>query len=137
MGGQEWRGRGESGRGDLVGDTSPWIQGAAVTTITFPFGRTIELRHTSTGLPPNEPSGISLNASDLWARLTYPGWDSGWHRVGVTRSIRETREWFDLVETPADLRVAWCETVGGVWPPPRYDETWAKGVDRLTNITRY
>jgi hypothetical protein len=48
--------------------------------------------------------------------------------------MRATREWFDLVETEADLRVAWCETVGGIWPPPRYDDVWRKGVALLNSL---
>lgn len=101
---------------------------------TLPTGHTVTLTHTSTGLPPNDPSGLSLNCSELWARLTRGGWDSGWHRVELTRSMRATREWFDLVETEADLRVAWCETVGGIWPPPRYDDVWRKGVALLNSL---
>ena len=70
----------------------------------------------------------------LHCRLIQPdGWDSGWHPTRRS-SWTAAAEWWDLVETPADIRDAWIGCVGGAWPPPRYDEVYFQGIDWLNGL---
>lgn len=104
-----------------------------MTVLNLPTGHTVTLTYTSTGFPPDDPGGLSINSTYLWVRVTREGWDSGWHRADLN-SRRKAQEWFDLVETKADLREAWAGVVGGVWPPPRYDDVWREGVAWLNTL---
>ena len=113
-------------------------------TLTLPSGWSVELAGTSTGFPPDDSSGMSLNSSALWCRLMNPskvnrttgpkGWDSGWHQCSGS-SLTRARLWWDLVESEADIREAWLGCVGGVWPPPRYDDVWKEGVEWLGSLS--
>lgn len=98
-------------------------------TIPLPDGWTVEIEGTSTGFPPDDPSGLSLNCSACFVRLR-GSWDSGWHEA-TRKSPGWVRDWWLLVESKADIKEAWLGSVGGVWPPPRYDETWKQGVSWL------
>ena len=96
--------------------------------IPLPSGWCMTLCPTSSGHPPGHTGGMATASSELWCRLAGPaGWDSGWHRVQGSRSVVRAREWWDLVERVEDLRDAWLETVGGPWPPPRYDDVYFRG----------
>ena len=66
-------------------------------------------------------------------RVTKPGWDSGWHGAHVG-SVFKLKAWWDLVEVEADIPVAWAETVGGIWPPPRYDDVFEEGAKWLDTL---
>jgi hypothetical protein len=87
-------------------------------TLPLPSGWTVAMCYTFTGLPPDDTSGLSLNAIELWCRLTSPdGVGSGWHRVECSKSLTNSLLWWDLVESEADIPAAWAGCVGGVWPP--------------------
>ncbi len=78
--------------------------------------------------------GQHVNCVTLHCRIVQPdGWDSGWHPTWRSSWVASA-EWWDLVETAADIPDAWAGCVGGAWPPPRYDEVYFEGVEWLNNL---
>jgi hypothetical protein len=111
----------------------------------LPNGWHVAICPTSSGNPPGHVGGMATASSELWCRLRNPGkvnpttgpdgWDSGWHRVELSKSLFTVRAWWDLVESEADIREAWLITVGGAYPPPRYDSIYALGVEWLETLS--
>lgn len=97
---------------------------------TLPWAWTVELASTSTGLPPDYPTGLSLNDCATFCRLVRLGWDSGWHQT-QHGGFQRSKEWWELVESETDIADAWVGCCGGVWPPPRYDAVFFEGVAAL------
>lgn len=100
--------------------------------VSLPGGWFVLLAGTSSGNAPGHTGGMTTNASETWVRLVRfenvaAAWDSGWHRAGE-RSLLKLTRWWEAVERAEDIPDAWDITVGGAWPPPRYDETYFKGV---------
>ena len=109
----------------------------------LPDGWRVALCHTSNGNPPGLVGGMSTNSTELWCRLTNPskvdatsgadGYDTGWHSCS-RKSLMHSRQWWELVESAADIKDAWLGCVGGVWPPPRYDAVYFHGAEWLTTL---
>lgn len=104
--------------------------------IFLPDGWSVLLTGTGSGNPPGHTGGMTTNSCETWVRLLRSGggavmWDSGWHRGGE-RSLTKLTNWWKAVERAADIPDAWDITVGGAWPPPRYDDTYFKGVAWLS-----
>lgn len=100
-------------------------------TIDLPGGYTVAIESTSRSGPPGS-TGMQGNRGATWVRLARAGWDSGWHEA--IQGTTKTAVWWHLVESEADVKEAWLGSVGGVWPPPRYDEVWAAGVAWLESL---
>ena len=110
----------------------------------LPEGWRVALCHTGSGNPPGFHGGMATCSSELWCRLINPakvdettgadGWDSGWHRVTVSRSMVAAAQWWNLVESYRDIKDAWIGCVGEPWPPPRYDAVYFHGTEWLTAL---
>lgn len=99
----------------------------------LPSGWRVALCSTGSGNPPGHHGGMATCSSEMWCRLVRDAWDSGWHRCGI-KSLLKAKAWWDLVESEADIREAWDGCVGGVWPPPRYDDVYFKGREWLDSL---
>lgn len=103
--------------------------------IDLPGGAVVLLAGTGGSNPPGHTGGMQTNSCEAWVRLVRGEWDSGWHRA-QDRSLVKLAAWWGLAWSDDDIPDVWALTVGGVWPPPRYDDVFYKGVAWLDGVGR-